>query len=38
MIDALQIAKLIAAAAGIWALGFSVGKSMAYVRALINAA
>lgn len=38
MIDGIEIAKFFAQAAGIWALGFSVGKSMAYVRALINAA
>jgi hypothetical protein len=38
VITTIEIVKFFAQAAGIWALGFGVGKSMAYVRALINAA
>lgn len=37
MIEAVQIMKLVSTAAGMWVLGFSVGKTMAYVRALVNA-
>lgn len=37
MIDALSISAIVAAYFGAWALGFSVGKSVAWVRAIKDA-
>lgn len=38
MIDAATVTKIFAVLMGCWALGFGVGKAVAYVRAIGNAA
>jgi hypothetical protein len=38
VIDAVAVAKIFAALMGCWALGFGMGKAVAYVRAIANAA
>lgn len=38
MIDAAAVAKVLGGLMGCWAVGFSVGKSVAFVRALRNVA
>ncbi len=38
MIDLIFISKLVASYFGAWAMGFSVGKSVAWTRAIRNAA
>lgn len=38
MLEPEQISTLFGAAAGVWALGFSWGKCVAWIRALRNAA
>jgi len=38
VIDAATVTKIFAVLMGCWALGFGVGKAVAYVRAIANAA
>lgn len=37
MIDAVAVAKIFAVLMGCWALGFGIGKGVAYVRAIAGA-
>lgn len=38
MIDAVTVTKIFATLMGCWALGYGMGKAVAYVRALANVA